>query len=120
MGSYVNVQDWEPVVFRKVDKKEASTASSSKAISQLPSKQLRDLMDNTGDSNTLKYVDGAFAKSVQKIRLAKKLTQVQLATMLNVPVQVVNELESGKLVDTNGRYRKLFQDKFVVPNKSFL
>lgn len=33
---------------------------------------------------------------VQRARLIKKLTQKQLAIQLNIPVQVINDYESGK------------------------
>mmetsp|Transcript_11299 Transcript_11299/g.34581 ORF Transcript_11299/g.34581 Transcript_11299/m.34581 type:complete len:130 (+) Transcript_11299:128-517(+) len=46
-------------------------------------------------------VSFSVAKEIQKARLAKKMTQAQLAQQVNEKVQVINEYESGKAVPNN-------------------
>ncbi|KAG5192992.1 flagellar associated protein [Tribonema minus] len=50
------------------------------------------------DTDNLKHdrVDRSLAQAIQQARLGKKLTQKQLATMINEKPQVVGEYESGK------------------------
>ncbi|KAK1746739.1 multiprotein-bridging factor 1 [Skeletonema marinoi] len=51
------------------------------------------------DSDELKLnkVDKSLSKAIQQARMAKKMTQKDLATRINEKPQVVGEYESGKL-----------------------
>ena len=46
-------------------------------------------------------VSTSVAKDIQKARLAKKMTQAQLAQAINEKAQVINEYESGKAIPNN-------------------
>ena len=92
-------QDWEPVVFRKKTAEESARATAGqRAVSQLPSKQVRDLMNDTGDSMGLKYFEKQFVQSVITKRVAQKWSQADLANRCNVPVARIQNLERGKEV----------------------
>lgn len=43
-------------------------------------------------------VDSELKKNIQQARLAKKMTQAQLANAINEPPKTVNEYESGKAI----------------------
>ena len=50
------------------------------------------------DELKLKKVDKSLSKAIQQARMAKKMTQKDLATKINEKPQVVGEYESGKAV----------------------
>ena len=45
--------------------------------------------------------------SIQKARLAKKMTQKQLASLMNVNVQMINQYENGKIIPNNNFISRL-------------
>ena len=62
-----------------------------------------------GETETfkIKKVSSSIGKEIQKGRLAKKMTQKQLAQAINVVPKVINEFESGKAVKNEGVKRKI-------------
>ena len=52
-------------------------------------------MDNTND----------LPKAIQAARLAKKMTQIQLADAINEKPLVINDFESGKTIPVHRSYR---------------
>lgn len=55
------------------------------------------LDEDTGDYRIFR-VSGEFSRALQQARVAKKLTQAQLAQMINEKTSVVNDYESGKAI----------------------
>ena len=51
------------------------------------------------------HVDRALSTAIQQARLAKKMTQKQLATAMNEKPQVIAEYESGKAIPVGVRSR---------------
>ncbi|SCM21180.1 multiprotein bridging factor type 1, putative [Plasmodium chabaudi chabaudi] len=52
-------------------------------------------------------VTPAFSRALQQARMAKKLTQVQLARLVNEPESVIKEYENGKAIPNNMIIQKL-------------
>lgn len=65
--------------------KSAATASMAK-------------LENETDVFEHEKVSSELKKQIQQARLAKKLTQAQLAQMINEKPQIINEYESGKAI----------------------
>jgi ribosome-binding protein aMBF1 (putative translation factor) len=121
-------QDWEPVVFRKrstpadLKSKEAvKTAQRTGAEVQTLSKdklredreRLRKLeqdLDPNADAPpkaALQKLNLAMRKALIEARTKKGYTQIQLANMLNMRTQVIQDLENGKVVNDKGILQKL-------------
>ncbi|KAJ8622772.1 hypothetical protein MRB53_031301 [Persea americana] len=108
-------QDWEPVVLRKPK----STTRDSKAVNQAlrsggpvqtikkfdagsnkkaaPVVNARKLDEGT-EPAALERVAAEVRQAIQKARVAKKMSQAELAKQINERLQVVQEYENGKAV----------------------
>ncbi|XP_024387563.1 multiprotein-bridging factor 1a [Physcomitrium patens] len=120
-------QDWAPVVVHKRPVK-AADARDPKAIAAAiragaevqtvrkfdsgtnkktgPSLNARKL-DEEHEPAPLERVSSEIKHSIQKARLDKKLTQAQLAQLINERPQVVQEYESGKAIPSQQVLAKL-------------
>ena len=104
-------QDWTPVVFHK-PKQETKKVSSSNSAPVL-SKKTKELM-NSNEAGVLPKVSMEFRKIMQSARTSKKLSQKQLATMLQVPPKTIAEYENGKAIPNNqfiSKMEKVLQTK---------
>nr|AGV54522.1 multiprotein-bridging factor 1a-like protein [Phaseolus vulgaris] len=117
-------QDWEPVVLRKKaptsaarkDEKAvnaarrsgadidtikkflfADNAGTNKAASSSTSLNTKRLDDDT-ESLTHDRVPTELKKAIMQARMDKKLTQAQVAQLINEKPQVIQEYESGKAI----------------------
>ncbi|XP_059662732.1 multiprotein-bridging factor 1a-like [Cornus florida] len=113
-------QDWEPVVIRKkaptsaarkdekavnaarragadIETVKKSTAGTNKAASSSTSLNTRKLAEDT-ESLAHERVPTELKKSIMQARMDKKLTQSQLAQIINEKPQVIQEYESGKAI----------------------
>ncbi|XP_042424385.1 multiprotein-bridging factor 1b-like [Zingiber officinale] len=113
-------QDWEPVVLRKKaptaaakkDEKAVNAArrsgaeietikkfnaGSNKASSSSTSLNTRKLDEET-ENLTHERVSTELKKNLMQARLEKKLTQAQLAQLINEKPQIIQEYESGKAI----------------------
>jgi ribosome-binding protein aMBF1 (putative translation factor) len=121
-------QDWEPVVFRKkttpgdAKSKEAVKAAQRAGaevhtLAKDKQREDRDRMrkleqdlDPSADAPpkaALQKLSLAMRKSMIEARTKKGINQVQLANMLNVRTQVIQDLETGKVVNDKGILQKL-------------
>ena len=102
-------QDWKPVTWHKravteTDKKvalraavRAGTATAVGRKDNQKLQQMHKLASEQGDSGFQHAtVSRRFSTELQKARLAKKLTQKQLALMISEKQTVINDYESGK------------------------
>jgi putative transcription factor len=112
-------QDWEPVVLHK-SKPKAQDLRNPKAVNQAlrtgaevltikkfdagsnkktagPVVYARKL-DEAAEPAALERVAGEVRHTIQKARLDKKMSQAELAKLINERVQVVQEYENGKAV----------------------
>ena len=103
-------QDWTPVIFHK-PKQETKKISSNNVPSL--SKKTKELM-NTNEACVIPKVSMEFRKVMQSARSSKKLSEKQLATMLQVPVKTIAEYENGKAIPNNqfiSKMEKILQTK---------
>lgn len=92
-------QDWTPVVFKKkiVEKKPH--------VEQSPFKKLDENKESFEHKKIPKYISDA----VRKTRTDKKITQDQLAKMINEKSCVVNDIENGRGVYENVKINKVLK-----------
>ena len=93
-------QDWKPVVWSKSKPTSKSNAIQRgyqvKTMSRVdPSISAKNKIDQN-ELGTLQKLKKSFSQAMQKARIAKKLTQKQLAQQLHVKPQVINQYESGR------------------------
>lgn len=82
-------QDWKPVILRKNNTK----PPPPKAQSNAKFKKI-----DSDDPKPPQTLNHSVKIRIQQGRVAKKLTQKQLAQKLNLPVQIIAEYESGKAI----------------------
>lgn len=101
-------QDWKPVIFKKSRQqlqkegkiKKEKVLNTKRPNSNNVSANLKKL--DGDDVEPTKYVPKEIAKTIQQARTAKKMTQQDLANRLNVKKNIINDLESGKMVLNKG------------------
>lgn len=86
-------QDWDPVIFTKEKPKEKKTKNSHS--------QKNNKLENETESFSHKKLDSNFKSTMQRARLACKISQKDLATKLNVKPQVITSYENGKCIPDN-------------------
>ena len=114
------MQDWEPVVIRKkaptaaarkddkavnaarrsgaeIETLKKSNAGINKAASSSTSLNTRKLDEET-ENLTHDKVPSELKKAIMQARTDKKLTQSQLAQLINEKPQIIQEYESGKAI----------------------
>nr|CAD1823746.1 unnamed protein product [Ananas comosus var. bracteatus] len=122
-------QDWEPVVVRKkaptaaakkdekavnaarrsgaeIETMKKSNAGTNKAASSSTSLNTRKLDEET-ENLSHERVSTDLKKNIMQARLDKKLTQAQLAQMINEKPQIIQEYESGKAIPNQQLISKL-------------
>jgi|SaaInlStandDraft_7_1057024.scaffolds.fasta_scaffold69638_2 ribosome-binding protein aMBF1 (putative translation factor) len=106
-------QDWKPVILHNPKKK--PIVEKNKVVkTNLNSNSMMDVnMKKIEDNEDMKveYVSKSVSKQIQQARLEQKMTQQDLANRLCVKKNIINELESGKMLKNN---------KFISKVKSVL
>ena len=100
-------QDWNEVVLQKPIEIKHSTSSNNK------SKSLNKL-DQNETIVSLPKTNLELKTAIQKGRIAKKMSQKQLASQMNVSVQMISQYENGKAIPNNSfisRIEKVLQVK---------
>lgn len=83
-------QDWKPTVLRS-----HLTIASKKASSSYQGNSGIKVVDKENDEIEIVRVDKELAKQIREARVAKSLTQEQLARALSIGVDVVKSYENG-------------------------
>lgn len=120
-------QDWNPVVIRKKKtSKQIREENASKKKSIVKTHQNK--QKNAPDVNALKLekeeigkhekVSVSLSKQIQKARLAKKLSQEQLAKLVNEKKSVIAEYENGKAIPDGKIMNKLSKALGVTLRKN--
>ncbi|VVB06192.1 unnamed protein product [Arabis nemorensis] len=112
-------QDWEPVVIRKKapnaaakrDEKSVNAARRSGADIETAASSGTSLntkrLDDDTENLTHERVPTELKKAIMQARGEKKLTQSQLAQLINEKPQVIQEYESGKAIPNQQILAKL-------------
>jgi putative transcription factor len=89
-------QDWKDIVVRK--KLDKTIASNAKKIDNATQNLLS--VEKKADNDELKHdkINLELRQNIQKGRSSKGLTQKQLANSINMPLQKIQEIESGKAI----------------------
>ena len=93
-------QDWTPVVFKKKTEKD-----KPKHVEVNPMKKLDDHKESFEHKKIPKYI----SDSVRKTRTDKKMTQDQLAKLINEKPCVVNDIENGRGVYEHVKINKVLK-----------
>ena len=112
----LNHQDWNTIVIKK-DNKTNTTNNNNKKISNESLKNISiEKKAELGDLS-IKKISLELRQTIQKARCAKSLTQKQLSNNINLNVQIISDIESGKALynakDINKIVRYL---KIKMPN----
>jgi ribosome-binding protein aMBF1 (putative translation factor) len=100
-------QNWTPQVIRK--KKDNIDGGSKKKISQ--SQQRDNKLMKKADNDDLKHdkITLELRVKIQQGRSSQKWTQKDLANRCNLPVTVINEIESGKAIYNPQQINKIMR-----------
>ena len=89
-------QNWTPQVVRK--KKDNIDGGSKKKISQAQQRDNKLMKKADNDDLTHDKITLELRVKIQQGRASQKWTQKDLANRCNLPVNVINEIESGKAI----------------------
>jgi putative transcription factor len=114
----MDCQDWAPAVLHKARPKGGASASASDGSAvkvvqsrrpSVPTHAPLNLLkvEAAEDAISLPTVSHGLAMSIQRARLDKKLTQKQLAALVNEKPTVINDYESGRAVPVQATLTKL-------------
>ena len=96
-------QDWKPVVFTKASKKKKIVAKFHETESAAKNRKL----DAATDTEKRETISRETSQKLMQARIAKKLKQKDLATRLNLPVKVIQEIETAKHPLNKALYQKI-------------
>ena len=96
-------QDWKPVIFSKPKKSIVETKKTTVVKKNLNSNSISNVNIKKMEAEDVKveYIPKSIGKEIQQARTALKLSQQDLANRLSVKKNVINDLESGKMVKNN-------------------
>lgn len=102
-------QDWNNVVFTKKSKDTLEKEKKNKV--KLSDEAIRLYkVENNDDNEKHKKIEHKHCQLIQKGRLAKKITQKQLAQKLNIDVNLISQYESGKAIPNRQILNKLSRE----------
>ena len=101
--SELSHQDWKPVTLNRVytpteKLKNAQRSGQTTSVSRNPLQNKSAKLDSETENFTIVKSGLTLGKEIQQGRSAKKLTQKQLATMLNEKPQVIQQYENGQAI----------------------
>lgn len=92
-----NFQDWENVVFKKKSKETIAKEKSTRVKLSDEAMRLNKIENSDGDEGH-KKISATHRQLIQKARLAKKMSQKELAQKLNMDVGTIAQYENGKAI----------------------
>ena len=101
-------QDWETITFKK---KKSNTAPQTKDNKKLSDEAIRlHKVENNDDVQRTDKMSLKQCQIIQKGRLAKKMTQKDLANKLNIDQNTVAQYEYGKIVPNKQILNKIARE----------
>lgn len=85
-------QDWTPVVIKKPSPKPAPTPTKPKELDEI---------------GKIQHTTLELRKQIQNARVAKKMSQTELANQINEKPNVIQAYENGKAIPSNQILQKL-------------
>ena len=102
------MQEWDPMILNKKTKSDKSKdASSSNTVKYSDEAHRLRKIENNDEAQPIAKVSHNLRLEIQKARTAKKLSQKQLANLINQQESVVKDYESGKAIPDNNIINKL-------------
>ena len=101
--SVLDHQDWKPIIIKKTKHKSKEVAKITK-ISD-PNKKLEKKIEEGKMEH--KKITNELRIKIQQARCSKGFTQKDLASRVNLPVQTINEIESGKAIYNASHINKI-------------
>tara|TARA_B100000035_G_scaffold250945_1_gene219969 strand:- start:828 stop:1199 length:372 start_codon:yes stop_codon:yes gene_type:complete len=98
-------QDWKTIVVHKKTSDKVKNASKKPSNTSLKNISI----EKKADSDDLhhKQITLKLRQDIMKARTSKSLTQKQLANSINLPQQVISDIESGKAIYNAGHINKI-------------
>ena len=90
-------QDWTQVVFKKTDSIPKSNKASNAVVSHVTGQPMYKLEGDDGCAN-LNKVSKEEGRQILGCRVAKKMTQINLAQSTNLPLKTIQEIERGDAI----------------------
>ena len=103
-------QDWKPVVFTKPSKKKKIVAKFHETESAAKNRKL----DAATDTVKRETISREVSQKLMQGRIAKKLKQKDLAIRLNLPVKIIQEIETGKHLLNKALYQKIARSLGII------
>ena len=95
--SYLDHQDWKQITIHPKNKNNNNNKNKNKIDSNT---QKLISIEKKADNDNLKHdkIPNDLRIKIQQSRSSKGLTQKQLANQINIPLQKISEIESGKAI----------------------
>ena len=106
--SYLDHQDWKTlIIHKKKDKQNNSNNNNNKNLD--PNTQKLISIEKKADNDNLKHdkITKELRIQIQQARSSKGLTQKQLANQINIPLQKISEIETGKAIYNHNDINKI-------------
>lgn len=94
-------QDWTPVILNKKKEVQIETQKKKPVIvnEQLTPSQYKNAISD--DPDAPKHISVSLSKQIQQARMAKGITQKDLAMKLKVTADVIRDYENGKAIPSH-------------------
>ena len=109
MSKFESSQDWEKIVWtKKPDLKllpKTSILNNKQKNVNITKNTVEKIIDNSNEPDNIKpvIIDINFSKLIRDHRMVKKISQVELAKQLSIPVAIIKDYENGTGIQ-NGTY----------------
>jgi len=91
-------QDWKPIVVKTKQSIKGEKKTSSNKLSESHQRDNKILKQVDNDELTHKKISLELRTTIQQSRTALKWKQKELAQKTNLPVSVINDIETGKAI----------------------
>ena len=97
----MNHQDWKPIVLK--DKKEPI----SKDIISKPIIKQNNIKEDADGNILVKKISKEMSQQVIQARVAKKMSQINLANACNIDIKILSEIERGNCIYNAEHFNKI-------------
>ena len=111
-------QDWKQVIINTQNKsKQTNNKTNVKKLDSNTQKMMK--IEKKANNDDLKHekISNKLRTQIIQARNSKNLTQKQLANLINMPLQKISEIESGKAIYNAQDINKIKRHLKIVDNK---